>query len=199
MSETLPETAPEIVPAPAQLAPPAPTLIELFVAFAIVSLSGFGGVLAWSRRMLVELRRWLTPEEFNDLFGLCQVLPGPTVINLSVVFGRQVSGIPGAVAALAGLVCPGFVVIILFGFLYTRFGDVDALQRVFTGMAAAAAGLTISTSAKMAEPLFKRGLVLAPLVALAMLVAIGIMRWPIYWVLAIAVPTSITLAWWVRR
>jgi chromate transporter len=196
MSETLPETAPEIVPAPA---PSTPTLIELFIAFAVVSLSGFGGVLAWSRRMLVEERKWLTPEEFNNLFGLCQVLPGPTVINLSVVFGRQVSGVAGAVAALFGLLVPGFAVISLFAFLYARYGDIDALQRMFTGMAAAAAGLTISTGVKIAEPMFKGRIGLAPFVALAMTIAVGIMRWPIYWVLAIAVPASIALAWWVRR
>src|SRR5438128_6303707 len=97
------ETAPEIVPVPAQPAPAAPTIFELFIAFAIVSLSGFGGVLAWSHRMLVEQRKWMTPEEFNNAFALCQVLPGPTVINLSVVFGRQIGGIPGALAALFGL------------------------------------------------------------------------------------------------
>ena len=74
-------------PAPAQPAPVTPTLVELFVAFAIVSLSGFGGVLAWSHRMLVEQRKWMTAAEFNDAYALCQVLPGPTVINLSVVFG----------------------------------------------------------------------------------------------------------------
>ena len=187
------------VPAPAQPAPVTPTLVELFVAFAIVSLSGFGGVLAWSHRMLVEQRKWMTPAEFNDAYALCQVLPGPTVINLSVVFGRQIGGIPGAVAALFGLLVPGFAVITLFSFLYASYGDLDALQRMFTGMAAAAAGLTISTGAKIAEPMFKGRLGFGPFVALAMIVAVGIMRWPIYWVLAIAVPASIALAWWGRR
>ena len=184
---------------PAQPAPAAPTLFELFVAFAIVSLSGFGGVLAWSHRMLVEQRKWMTPAEFNDAYALCQVLPGPTVINLSVVFGRQIGGIPGAVAALLGLLVPGFAVITVFAFLYARYGDIEALQRMFTGMAAAAAGLTISTGVKIAEPMFKGRIGLAPFVALAMTIAVGIMRWPIYWVLAIAVPASIALAWWGRR
>ena len=184
---------------PAQPAPAAPTLFELFVAFAIVSLSGFGGVLAWSHRMLVEQRKWMTPAEFNDAYALCQVLPGPTVINLSVVFGRQIGGIPGAIAALFGLLVPGFAVITVFAFLYARYGDIDALQRMFAGMAAAAAGLTISTGAKIAEPMFKGRFGFGPFVALAIVVAVGIMRWPIYWVLAIAVPASIAIAWWGRR
>jgi chromate transporter len=189
----------ETVPAPAPPAAAVPTLVELFVAFAIVSLSGFGGVLAWSHRMLVEQRKWMTPAEFNYAYALCQVLPGPTVINLSVVFGRQIGGIPGAIAALFGLLVPGFAVITVFAFLYARYGDLDALQRMFTGMAAAAAGLTISTGAKIAAPMFKGRLGFGPFVAVAMIVAVGIMRWPIYWVLAIAVPASIAIAWWGRR
>src|SRR6266850_3315954 len=122
----------ETVPAPAQPAQPAPTLVELFVAFAIVSLSGFGGVLAWSHRMLVEQRKWMTPAEFNDAYALCQVLPGPTVINLSVVFGRQIGGIPGAIAALFGLLVPGFAIITVFAFLYARYSHLYTMQRMTT-------------------------------------------------------------------
>src|SRR6266852_1799007 len=80
-----------------------PTLLELFVAFALISLCGFGGVLAWSRRMLVEERKWMTAEEFNDAYALCQFLPGPNVVNLSVVFGRRIRGPVGSAVAFAGL------------------------------------------------------------------------------------------------
>ena len=72
-----------------------PTLLELFLAFALISLCGFGGVLAWSRRMLVEKRQWMTAEEFNDAYALCQFLPGPNVVNLSVVFGQRIRGPAG--------------------------------------------------------------------------------------------------------
>jgi hypothetical protein len=89
--------------------PAKPSLLDLFIAFATISLSGFGGILAWSHRMLVEQRKWMTQEEFNDAYALCQFLPGPDVINLSEVFGRQIAGVPGAIAALGGLVGPGFL------------------------------------------------------------------------------------------
>ena len=69
----------------------APSLLDLFIAFATISASGFGGVLAWSRRVIVERRRWMTPEEFTEAYALCQFLPGPNVVNLSVVFGSRVS------------------------------------------------------------------------------------------------------------
>ena len=84
--------------------PPAfrPSLAELFRAFAVVSISAFGGALPWARRMIVEQKRWMTTEEFNETFALSQFLPGPNVINFSVVFGARFGGPSGAAVALAG-------------------------------------------------------------------------------------------------
>src|SRR5215470_11231917 len=94
--------------APAAAAP-RPSIANLFLAFAGVSVSSFGGVLAWARRMLVEDKRWMTAEEFNDLLALCQFLPGPNIVNLCAVFGARMRGIPGAVACLVGLLTPSVV------------------------------------------------------------------------------------------
>src|SRR5882724_6916444 len=160
MSETL--SAPASSP-PAS-SPPAPTLLEVFRAFALIALCGFGGVLAWPRRMLVEERKWMTPEEFNDAYALCQFLPGPNVVNLSVVFGRRIRGPVGAAVALVGLVGPPFVIVLLISLLYARFGEITALQRMLMGVAAAAAGLVLGTCAKMALPLLKDRLGIAPLI-----------------------------------
>jgi chromate transporter len=191
----------ETVVTPSPTAPPAsspPTLLDLFLAFALISLCGFGGVLAWSRRMLVEERKWMTPDEFNDAYALCQFLPGPNVVNLSVVFGRRIRGPIGAAVALVGLIGPPFVIVAFIGLLYSRFGEIAALQHMLLGVAAAAAGLVMGTCAKMARPLFDDRLGLAPLVALATFASIGLMRWPLYWALAVLVPLSIAIAW-VRR
>jgi chromate transporter len=192
MSETVADT-----PTPAQAPPPG--LTELFVAFAIVALSGFGGVLAWSRRMLVEVKGWMTPEEFNDAYALCQMLPGPNVINLSVVFGSRIRGVSGAVVALLGLLGPPVAIISLLGLLYARFGELAAVRGALTGIAAAAAGLVIGTVAKMAQPLFRGKLSAAPFVVLVTFVAIAVLRWPLYWVLLVMLPLSIAVAWWERR
>jgi chromate transporter len=168
------------------------------VAFALISLCGFGGVLAWSRRMLVDVRKWMTPEEFNDAYALCQFLPGPNVVNLAVVFGRRIRGSAGAVVALVGLLAPPFVIVTLIGLVYARLGEIAALQRALLGVAAAAAGLVLGTCAKMAQPLLRDRLGIAPLIALATFAAIGIFRWPLHWALAVLVPLSIAVAW-VRR
>jgi chromate transporter len=164
----------------------------------MISLCGFGGVLAWSRRMLVEERKWMTAAEFNDAYALCQFLPGPNVVNLSVVFGRRIRGPVGAFVALVGLIGPPFVIVTLIGLLYARYGEIAALQRMLAGITAAAVGLVFGTCAKMALPLFSDRLGVAPLVALATFAAIGVMRWPLYAALAVLVPLSIAIAW-VRR
>jgi chromate transporter len=129
---------------------------------------------------------------------LCQFLPGPNVVNLSVVFGRRIRGVPGAAVALLGLLGPPFVIVTLIAAAYAKWGEIAALQRMLLGVAAAAVGLILGTCAKMALPLFKDRLGLAPLVALATFVSIGVLRWPLYGALAVLVPLSIAIAW-VRR
>ena len=177
----------------------APSLLQILMSFSLISLYGFGGVLAWSRRMMVEKRRWMTPEEFNDAYALCQFLPGPNIVNLSVVFGSRVRGAPGAAMALAGLLGPPVVIVSLLGLLYARYGEVAAISQIMSGVVAAAAGLLIATVVKMALPLLATWRDPGLIVAIAAFVAIGPLGWPLPWVIIVLAPLSLALAWWVRR
>jgi chromate transporter len=188
----------ESTPVRLQPSPVVPGPIELFIAFSLISLSGFGGVLYWSRRMMVDERKWMTSEEFNEAYAVCNFLPGPNIVNFSVVFGRQVGGMVGALVALLGLLGPPFVLVSLLGLLYAKYGEIAALQRILAGVAAAAAGLTISTGLKMAGPLLRERPGFAHGVAIAAFLSVGILRWPIYWVLGVLIPCGIALAWWRR-
>ena len=183
---------------PVAAAPPRPSLSELFIAYALISLYGFGGVLAWSRRMMVEERRWLTPEQFNEAYALCSFLPGPNIVNFSVIFGSRVRGPLGGLVALVGLLGPPMLLIVIIGALYAHYGDLPALRRALIGVTAAAAGLIMSTVAKMALPLFRNRAVGGPVIALATFGAIGIAQWPLPIVLIVVLPISLALAW-VRR
>jgi len=189
----------DTTPISAQPTPTAPNPLELFIAFSLISVSGFGGVLYWSRRMMVDERKWMTAEEFNEAYALCNFLPGPNIVNFSVVFGRQVGGTTGALVALLGLLGPPFLIVTLLGLIYAYYGDIAALQRVLAGVAAAAAGLTISTGLKMAGPLLRQRPGFAHGVAMAAFLAVGVLSWPIYWVLGVLIPCSIALAWRMRR
>jgi chromate transporter len=183
---------------PAPDTPPIP-LTALFLAFLTISLSGFGGVLAWSRRMVVEQRGWMSPEEFNEAYALCQMLPGPNIVNFSVIFGSRFRGPLGAVVAFIGLLGPPVVIVTVFGILYARYGQIESVQRILAGVSAAAAGLIIGTTAKMSEPLFQGGWTAAPLLALVTFIAIGVLRWPIHWVLLVLLPLGFAWAWWRQR
>ena len=183
--------------APLSTSPPIPTHAELFLAFFKITLMGFGGTLMWTRRMFVERKRWMTAEEFNDVYALCQFLPGPNVVNLTAVFGSRMRGPTGAIAAWSGFLILPFCVMLVAGMLYERYGDVEFVRRVLSGVAPAAAGLLIATVAKMAAPMFRR-FGPAPFVVLATAFAIGLMRWPLLLVLMVIAPVSIGLAWTMR-
>ena len=178
-------------------APPGP--LELLRGFFSISVIGFGGVLPWARRMVVEQRRWLSADEFNEVFAFCQFLPGPNMLNFAVVFGSRCAGPLGAGAALFGLMAPPVTIVIGLAVLYGLYGELPAMQRILAGEAAAAAGLIIAATAKIAEPVFRWRAGPAPIVALAMFAAVGLARWPLVWVLVAATPISIALAWWWRR
>lgn len=181
-------------------APPAatsarPTLSALLLAFAQVSVSGFGGALPWARRMIVEQRGWMTTEEFNEAFALSQFLPGPNVVNFSVVFGARFGGAPGAAVALAGLMGPPLAIVTVLAVLYARFGELEMLGRILSGVTAAAAGLLIAVVAKMAAPLFVRRWDWAPPVAILAFAGVAILRWPLPYVFVGLAPVAIALAW----
>jgi chromate transporter len=189
-------SAPRATESPAAAAPPPlPSLSALFITFATISLYGFGGVLAWSRRMMVEERGWLTPEQFNELYALCSMLPGGNILNFSVIFGSRFRGPLGALVAIVGLLGPPMLLIMIIGAIYSHYGDVPAFRRMLTGIASAAAGLMMATVAKMAGPLFRNRSIATPLVAIATFAGIGVMHWPLPLVLAAIIPVSIGIAW----
>jgi chromate transporter len=184
---------------PAPDARPALSLLELFLGFAKISVSGFGMILPWARRMIVDEKKWLTAEEFNETYSLAQFLPGPNVVNMSVVFGSRMRGAPGAAVALLGLIGPPALIATGLSALYAIYGDVDVLRRILTGIAAAAIGLMIAVIARMAEPLLRKGLSPAPFVMAVAFVTIGLARWPLVWTLVLLAPASVALAWWWSR
>jgi chromate transporter len=168
------------------------TLPELFRGFSQIALSGFGGVLPWARRIIVEERAWISSEEFTSLLGLCQFLPGPNIVNLAICIGARFHGIRGAVVAFVGLMIPPFIIIIALGVLYERYGDIPMVNAMLRGISAVASGLILSTGLKMAADLLKQPLLLA--CSGLMLFGIAVMRWPMPAVMFGLAPLSIWVA-----
>jgi len=176
-----------------------PGLVALFLAFAKMSLAGFGGVLVFARRAIVEQHRWMTAEQFNETFALCHFLPGPNIVNLSVVFGSRIAGPAGAIAAFSGLLGPPVLIMIVMAVLYARFGEIDALRRILAGVSCAAVGLLLAVVLRMMIPLIRNRDAVGFLILLAVLVAIGVLRLPLPTVLLVAIPLSIAISSVMRR
>ena len=176
---------------------PAPSLPvtrkALFLGFLELGVSSFGGVMPWSRRMLVEQRGWLTDKEFAELFSLGQILPGPNIVNLSVMVGARHHGAIGALLALCGLLLVPLVIVLALGALYMRYGQIDGVRQAFTGIAAATAGLVIAMAIQMLAEQPKSWSAYI-IIALAF-VGSGPLKLPLLGVLAVLAPLGIALAW----
>ena len=175
-----------------------PTLLGLYLGFAQIAISAFGGALPWARRILVEDRGWLSGEDFTDLLALCQFLPGPNVVNLSIAVGARFRGAAGAGAAFMGLMAVPFVLICGLGLVYLKFGQIGSLGGAFAALGAAAAGLVIATAAKMAGPLVRARPVTAVPIIVAGFVLVGFLGWSLPLALAALAPISVLLAWLTR-
>ncbi|MBJ9665072.1 chromate transporter [Burkholderia gladioli] len=167
-------------------------IAELFLGFLGLGLVSFGGALPFVRRAVVEQRGWLTAEEFTDLLGLCQFLPGGNVINLSVAVGMRFRGVPGALAGLLGLIAGPTLVVVALGVIYARTQGDPRVQHLFGGLAAAAAGLLIAMALKVARPL--RQVPAGAFVAALAFVAIALLRLPLLTTMLVLTPISIWLA-----
>lgn len=177
----------------------APGIGEIFVGFLTVGLCGFGGIFYWLRRMVVEQRKWLTGDEFAEYFGLCSFLPGPGLINLSVLIGRRFQGRLGAVAAFTGLLCVPVAIAVSLAAAYAHFQYLASVRSLLSGVGAAAAGLVVATALKMLMPFLQSRARWGFLVIAPVFVAVGILRLPLLWAMAFSAPLGLTLAWWKHR
>lgn len=170
---------------------------ELFVAFTRLALQGFGGVLAVAQRELVERLRWMDREQFVELLAVSQVLPGPNIINLALMFGDRHFGWRGAVAAVAGLLTVPLIIVLTLAALYAHYAHVPQVAGALRGMGAVSAGLVLATAFKLAATLRRNalGLPLAATIALATAIGVGALRWPLVWVVLGVGALGYALAW----
>lgn len=191
--------APSSTPAPASAAPR--SAAELFFAFNRLAMQGFGGVLPVAQRELVERHRWLSKAEFVELLSLSQILPGPNIVNLALMFGDRHFGWRGAGAALVGLMLAPLTIVLTLTLLARQAAGSPEVAGALRGMGVVAAALVLSTAWKVTGTLKanRMGPLWCALLALTTVFAVGLMRWPMAGVLAALVPLSWALAWWRLR
>ena len=154
-------------------------------------------MLAVAQRELVERKRWLKREEFVELLSVAQMLPGPNIVNLSMMIGDRWFGLRGAMAALAGMLTLPLLIVLMLASLYGRYDSHPAVSGALRGMGVVAAGLVFATALKLLPTLRSNalGVVIGLGLAVATTVAVTLLHWPLLWVLAGLGPLAIALAW----
>ena len=168
------------------------TPLQLFFIFSKIGLSGFGGVLPWARRTLVERDKVLSSEEFSAILGICQIVPGPNVISLSVCVGSRFCGVRGAIAAPLGLTLGPIIVVLLIALMYEHFSYLDAVKGALRGVTAVGIGLVAATGFKMLRDEFRYPMMF--LVVIATFLAANYFHLGLGWVVLIISPLALFLA-----
>ncbi|HEY8877846.1 MAG TPA: chromate transporter [Roseateles sp.] len=173
------------------------SLTDLFLAFSRLALQGFGGVLAVAQRELVERLGWMSKEEFVETLAIAQVLPGPNVVNLSMMIGDRFFGLRGAITALAGMLLAPAVIVLGLAAAYGELARHPMAVNALRGMGAVSAGLILATGIKLLPALKKSplGRPLALGMALLAFVLIALLRWPLVYVLALLGGVGMLVAW----
>ncbi|MEY4726981.1 MAG: Chromate transport protein [Pseudomonadota bacterium] len=171
---------------PHSSAPNAPkSKTDLFWSFTFLALQGFGGVLAVVQRELVDKKQWLTLDEFVEDWAVAQIMPGPNVVNLSLMIGGRCFGLAGALAALAGLLLAPTLVVLLLAAAVAGFADTAVAQGMLRGMGAVSAGLIAAVGIKLMGALKNNPMGMMTCIGIGALtfIAIGLLRLPLAWVL----------------
>jgi chromate transporter len=173
------------------------TRAQLFAAPIKIGLLGFGGVLPWARRVFVDERGWLTDREFAELIGMCQVLPGPNVVNLSVIIGSRALGPVGSAIALTGILFVPVVIVLILATFYASVSQAVWAHRAIGAASAAGAGLILGTATRLLVHTRPpaRGLIMGG----AAFVLVGVLQWPLLWVLPALVALALAWEWQATR
>jgi chromate transporter len=160
---------------------------DLFVSFTVLALQGFGGVLAVVQHELVEKKRWMTNEEFLEDWAVAQIMPGPNVVNLSMMIGGRHFGLGGALASLAGMMTIPLVLVLGLAVVYAQFATHPGVVGALRGMGAVVAGLILATGLKLSSALKANplGISVCLLLGAVCFVAVALLHWPLAYVLLV--------------
>lgn len=183
---------------PPSSAPQRPqSLADLFISFTLLSLQGFGGVLGVVQRELVERKQWMTQEEFLEDWAVAQIMPGPNVVNLSLMIGARHFGFVGAMTALAGLLALPLLIVLVVGVLHDRFADNPAVVGALRGLAAVSAGLIAGAGLKLTAALARGPIPLVWSTGICVLgfVLVALLHLPLLAVLLVLGSLGCVVAW----
>ena len=181
-----------IEPAPA--AAPEVTLAGLAGCFLKIALASFGGGLsAWTERIVVEERGWMTKQQFLSAVTVSRLFPGPNQVNMAIFVGEHFKGLPGALAALAGLLGVPLAILLTLGWAYFHYHEVPAVRATLEGVVAVAAGMALSMGFKLVGAYVRDPVAL--LFGAAAFVAVGVFHFSLPLVVVVLAPLAMAWYW----
>lgn len=174
------------------VAPTSPKLSDLFIQFLIIGAISFGGgIIAYERILLVDKKKWLSPDEFMAYLAISQTMPGLNSVNLAVLLGDHLRGAMGAICAALGLILPGSFFVLGMGILYTSNSDHPLANLILAGIAAAATGLLAAITYRIGDGQW--GHIKSLSLIVVTFVLMSIVKLPLPIVLLITAPIAIFL------
>lgn|SRR5690554_1592749 len=122
--------------------------IILFLEFFKIGLFSVGGGLATLPflKELIDKYGWITQEELLNMIAISESTPGPIGINTATYVGYSVGGILGGIIAVAGIVAPALIIIIIIAHYFDRFYERPLVKGAFMGVRPAVTGLIASVA-----------------------------------------------------
>ena len=173
---------------------PLTALFNVFFRIGMSSLGGSGS--AWLYREIVQNQRWLDEQEFLSAMTLSQVLPGANPVNMALYVGSKYRGGIGGIVCVLGLIGIPFIIILVLGGVYARFGTAGAVRDVMAGLIAIGVSMVLQLGMQLARNIRR---IVPAIIAAAIFVAVGIFRWPMIPVVLALTPLSIGLELFAAR
>jgi chromate transporter len=165
------------------------SLWNLCTGFLLIGLMGFGGIAASANYIIVENRKWLTPREFVEMFGICSILPGGNFLNAATMIGDEHQGPLGSILCLASLLLAPLVILLGIALVYDHFSYLPDVRAATSGAASAAAGLIFGTAARLTKGVERN--VISAIFAAASFICIGVLRFPLWVIVVVICPLAI--------
>ncbi len=130
-------------------------LYSTFFRIGAFTIGGGYVMLPVIQKEVVDVHGWATNEEVLDYYAIGQSTPGIIAINTATFVGFKTGGLPGAIAATAGMVSPSLIIIMTIAAFFSQFRENPIVQSAFKGAGAAVVALMVLTVVKMGKKVIK--------------------------------------------
>jgi len=148
-------------------------LARLFLRLGFTAFGGPAAHIAMMEDEVVRRRCWLTRQEFLDLLGAANLIPGPSSTELAIYIGYRKRGVPGLLVAGCCFILPAAVIVGVIAWAYVRFGHLPALQGILYGIKPVVIAIVVQALWRLGRTAVKTPLLAAVGIGAAILSAVS--------------------------